>query len=106
MESVYEIPVNINKAAVTYDNNEVKLPVRTQQTGLLKKRTVIIIFLILIIISVGVCVGVYFAGKASAEENDDGTALPVEAVTDTVSKVTPGSTQVINGKLVISVTIK
>ena len=74
MEITYEIPMEMENVEDFYDilrntdtvEAEVNLP---KQTGYMKKRTVIIIFLILdvVIISVGVCIGVYFAGKTTAE---------------------------------------
>ena len=62
------------------------------QTGYItvkmKRRTVITI--VLIIICVGMCVGVYFVGKATTECKDDVTVLPDDVVTKDVSKVING----------------
>ena len=112
-EDTYELPMKLNNVEETYDtlmnmNVDAEIHLDTKQTGYMKKRTVAIIFLILIIIFVGVCVGVYFAGKTTEECKDEVNVLQNVFVTATVSKVTPGSrsTEVINGKCIILLTIK
>ena len=71
-----EIPMNKNNVNGTNDtiiniNNvaaEVHVGTKLNQTGTRKKLTLIFIFFFLIIIFVGVCLGVYFAVKASVEK--------------------------------------
>lgn len=111
MENTYEIPIEMNNDEDVYDNpiemktveGSNKIPSDKKnvaakehgdanQTGYItvkmKRRTVITI--VLIIICVGMCVGVYFVGKASAECKDDVTVLPDAVVTKDVSKVING----------------